>query len=190
MNPDADMPYLLPPAADESTFTAEGKPIIGMIHVGALPGTPGSVQSVAEIVEQAIQAVLFQAQQKHINIHSTLAEGLPKIQADVEKTSWVLINLLTNAIKYSPEESGIEVSACRKKDTIEFVVKDQGKGIDEKYLPRIFERYFKVPGTHDRNGTGLGLSISKEFIEAQGGRIWVNSRLGEGSQFGFTFSAA
>ena len=156
----------------------------GKIQLKLQPASP------AEIVEQAIQAVLFQAQQKRINIHSTLADNLPKIQADVEKTSWVLINLLTNAIKYSPEESGIEVSACRKKDTIEFVVKDQGRGIDEKYLPRIFERYFKVPGTHDRNGTGLGLSISKEFIEAQGGRIWVNSRLGEGSQFGFTFSAA
>ena len=52
------------------------------------------------------------------------------------------------------------------------------------------QRYFKVPGTHDRNGTGLGLSISKEFIEAQGGHIWVSSQLGEGSQFGFNLTAA
>lgn len=154
----------------------------GKIQLKLQPASP------ADIVEQAIQAVTFQAQQKHINIRPILSDNLPKIQADVEKTSWVLINLLTNAIKYSPEESGVEVSACRKKDTVEFVVKDQGRGIDEKYLPRIFDRFFKVPGTHDRNGTGLGLSISKEFIEAQGGRIWVSSRLGEGSQFGFTFS--
>lgn len=153
----------------------------GKIQLKLQPASP------ADIVEQAIQAVTFQAQQKHINIHPIFSDDLPKIQADVEKTSWVLINLLTNAIKYSPEESGVEVSACRKKDTVEFVVKDQGRGIDEKYLPRIFDRFFKVPGTHDRNGTGLGLSISKEFIEAQGGRIWVSSRLGEGSQFGFTF---
>jgi signal transduction histidine kinase len=73
---------------------------------------------------------------------------------------------------------------------VEFLVTDHGKGIDEKYLPRIFERYFKVPGTHDRIGTGLGLSISKEFIEAQGGRIWVSSQLGEGSRFGFRLTAA
>jgi len=155
----------------------------GQIQLKLQPASP------AEIVDQAIQAVSFQAQQKQIRIHTSGGANLPRIQADVEKTSWVLINFLTNAIKYSPEGSGIEVSACRKKDTVEFVVADQGRGIDEKYLPRIFDRYFKVPGTHDRNGTGLGLSISKEFIEAQGGHIWVHSRLGEGSRFGFTFSA-
>ncbi|HMI64315.1 MAG TPA: sensor histidine kinase, partial [Puia sp.] len=88
----------------------------------------------------------------------------------------------------SPEDSGIEVVASRKNNKVEFVVRDHGRGIDAKYLPRIFERYFKVPGTHDRNGTGLGLSISKEFIEAQGGQIWVGSLLGEGSQFGFAFT--
>jgi PAS domain S-box-containing protein len=153
----------------------------GQIQLKLQPASP------EEIVGQAIQAVSFQAQQKHIQIHTSLTENLPRIQADVEKTSWVLINFLTNAIKFSPEESRIEVSACRMKNTVEFVVKDQGRGIDEKYVPRIFDRYFKVPGTHDRNGTGLGLSISKEFIEAQGGQIWVNSRLGEGSRFGFTF---
>lgn len=142
------------------------------------------------IVDQAVQAVMFQAQQKGIRIQSTVAGDLPMIQADVEKTSWVLINFLTNAIKFSPEASGVEIAAYRSRDKVEFMVKDHGRGIDEKYLPRIFERYFKVPGTHDRNGTGLGLSISKEFIEAQGGHIWVNSRLGEGSQFGFTLTAA
>jgi PAS domain S-box-containing protein len=156
----------------------------GNIQLKLQPASP------VMIVDQAVQAVLFQAQQKRIHIQTTVGENLPLIQADVEKTSWVLINFLTNAIKYSPEESGVEVAAFRKSDTIEFIVKDQGRGIDEKYLPRIFDRYFKVPGTHDRNGTGLGLSISKEFIEAQGGRIWVNSQLGEGSSFGFSFSTA
>jgi PAS domain S-box-containing protein len=142
------------------------------------------------IVGQAIQAVQFQAQQKHVSINAAIADNLPFIQADVEKTSWVLINFLTNAIKYSPEGSPVEVAAFRKNDKIEFVVTDHGNGIDEKYVPRIFDRYFKVPGTHDRNGTGLGLSISKEFIEAQGGHIWVDSRIGEGSKFGFAFKQA
>ena len=143
-----------------------------------------------KIVDQAIQAVSFQAQQKGIRIDSRVTEGLPLIQADVEKTSWVLINFLTNAIKFSPDQSIIEVSADRRSDKVEFLVTDHGRGIDEKYLPRIFERYFQVPGTHDRNGTGLGLSISKEFIEAQGGRIWASSQLGAGSRFGFTLTAA
>ena len=156
----------------------------GNIQLKLQPASP------LTIVDQAVQAVQFQAQQKHIQIQTRVAENLPFIQADLEKTSWVLINFLTNAIKYSPEDSGIEVTAFRESNKIEFIVKDQGRGIDEKYLPRIFDRYFKVPGTHDRNGTGLGLSISKEFIEAQGGHIWVTSRVGEGSSFGFTFGAA
>lgn len=142
------------------------------------------------IVNQAIQAVQFQAQQKHVQIKANIAQDLPRIQADVEKTSWVLINFLTNAIKYSPEGAGIEVYAIIKDGKVEFLVKDHGNGIEEKYLPKIFDRYFKVPGSHDHNGTGLGLSISKEFIEAQGGCIWVDSRLGEGSQFGFAFIPA
>jgi PAS domain S-box-containing protein len=156
----------------------------GNIQLKLQPADP------VKIVEQAIQAVASQAQQKGIRIRARLAEDLPLIQADIEKTSWVLINFLTNAIKFSPDQSGVEVEAYQLKDEVEFKVTDRGRGIDEKYLPRIFERYFKVPGTHDRSGTGLGLSISKEFIEAQGGRIWATSQLGAGSQFGFALPAA
>lgn len=105
--------------------------------------------------------------------------------ADAEKTSWVLINFLTNAIKYSDESTVIEISAHQHNNTIEFAVSDKGKGIDEKYLPKIFDRYFKVPGTQEKGGTGLGLSISKEFIEAQNGHIWASSKPGEGSRFCF-----
>lgn len=156
----------------------------GNIQLKLQSANPGT------IVEQAIRAVSFQAQQKQVHIRAAIPEGLPPIHADVEKTSWVLINFLTNAIKYSTERSDIEVEASQKDGKVEFMVSDHGKGIDEKYLPRIFDRYFQVPGTHDRDGTGLGLSISKEFIEAQGGHIWVDSRIGEGSRFGFTFSRA
>jgi PAS domain S-box-containing protein len=155
----------------------------GNIQLKLQPASP------VTIVDHAVQAVLFQAQQKHVQIKMKIADNLPSIQADLEKTSWVLINFLTNAIKYSPEDADIEVTACLQRNKVEFIVKDQGRGIDEKYLPRIFDRYFKVPGSHDRNGTGLGLSISKEFIEAQGGKIWVTSQLGEGSSFGFAFNA-
>ncbi len=139
------------------------------------------------IIDQALQAVSLQAQQKRIQLHLQVEEKLPLINADAEKTSWVLINFLTNAIKYSPEEAVIEVKAFTNKSRVLFTVLDHGKGIEEKYLPRIFDRYFKVPGTHERSGTGLGLAISKEFIEAQGGRIEVSSIPGEGSMFGFDF---
>jgi PAS domain S-box-containing protein len=142
------------------------------------------------IVDQAVQAVQFQMQQKNIRLDLHLDEALPLINADTEKSTWVLINFLTNAIKFSPEGSTITVSVGRKGNAVEFLVLDHGKGIDEKYLPKIFDRYFKVPGTNDRGGTGLGLAISKEFIEAQGGTIWAQSQVGEGSRFGFAFKAA
>jgi signal transduction histidine kinase len=100
----------------------------------------------------------------------------------------VLINLLTNAIKYSPEGGLIEIDVTAADDLVLFSVKDFGRGIDEKYLPRIFDRYFRIPGS-EKSGTGLGLAISKEFIEAQGGQIWVKSSLGAGAEFGFALRA-
>ena len=93
------------------------------------------------------------------------------------------------AIKYSPENAAIGISVFQKNNSVEFTVKDFGNGIDEKYLPKIFDRYYKVPGTHERSGTGLGLAISREFIEAQHGAIWAKSIIGEGSIFGFSLAA-
>ena len=115
---------------------------------------------------------------------------LPNILADAEKSTWVLINFLTNAIKFSSEKNEIDVTVSKKEDTVAFTVLDHGKGIDERYLPKIFDRYFKVPGTHERDGSGLGLAISKEFIEAQEGNIWVQSEVGTGSTFGFSLKIA
>ena len=73
---------------------------------------------------------------------------------------------------------------------VEFSVRDYGKGIEKEHQSRIFDRYFKVPGAHEKTGTGLGLAISKDFIEAQGGHIWVESQMGEGSIFSFTLPIA
>ncbi len=143
--------------------------------------------AVVSIVDDALDAVQIQARQKNITVKTNIPPVTPMIRADKEKTTWVLINLLTNAIKYSFESSVIEISVTSQNDRVEISVKDHGRGIDEKYLPRVFDRYFKVPGSLERSRTGLGLAISKEFIEAQGGKISVQSRLGEGSEFGFSF---
>jgi signal transduction histidine kinase len=145
--------------------------------------------SANEIVEQALQAVQFQAQQKNIQIKTHFAEHLQQLNADSEKTTWVLINYLTNAIKYSSALSFIEIDITQDNKSIKFTVKDYGRGIDQKYLPKIFDRYFKVPDTQERSGTGLGLAISRQFIEAQGGGVWVESTPGEGSLFGFWLNA-
>lgn len=156
----------------------------GNIQLKLQPANP------AEIIQQAVEAIQFKVQQKKITIKTVYSEKLPLVYADIEKTSWVLINLLTNAIKYSPESSSIELEVGVTGNQVAFAVQDHGKGIDEKYLPKLFERYFKVPGTQDRTGTGLGLAISKEFIEAQGGSIIVQSEIGAGTRFSFLLNIA
>lgn len=141
------------------------------------------------IIQQAIEAVQFKAQQKQVTLKVNADINLPMVNADQEKTAWVLINFLTNAIKYSPENGTVEVNLSLKNNLVEFTVKDFGKGIEEKYLPKIFDRYFKVPGS-SKTGTGLGLAISKEFIEGQAGTIGVQSEIGTGSSFSFLLNIA
>ena len=137
-----------------------------------------------DILNYAIEAVKVQAEQKQIHIKIDTPEDLPKVKADKEKTAWVLINFLTNAIRFSPENEVIVIAIFKKDNQVCFSVKDNGKGIETKYISKIFDRYFQVPGTI-KSGTGLGLAISKEFIQAQGGTIHVESKYGVGSTFYF-----
>ena len=142
------------------------------------------------IVNYAVQAIKSLADQKELTIAINCPDTLPNVMADLDKTTWVLINLLSNAVKYSPTKSTINLDVKKSKNNIiEFSVKDSGQGIDEKYLARIFERYFRIPGAAaDKTGTGLGLAIAKDFIEAQGGTIGVESEAGEGSRFYFSLN--
>jgi PAS domain S-box-containing protein len=137
-----------------------------------------------EIINYAIEAVKVQAEQKQIILVIETEQNLPFIKADSEKTAWVLINFLTNAITYSTENSKIIVKLKNENKQVVFQVIDTGKGIDSRYKTKIFDKYFQVPGSH-KSGTGLGLAISKEFIEAQNGIIGVDSELGLGSTFYF-----
>jgi len=137
------------------------------------------------LLRRAVESVQNVAKEKNISIKKDLEENLPPIKADADKTVWVLNNFLTNAIRYSPNDSNIIVDVARKNNTVQFGVKDFGKGIAPEYKDRIFDRYFRIPGT--KEGTGLGLAICKEFIEAQGGKIWIESDPGSGSRFSFSF---
>ncbi|MER3464421.1 MAG: PAS domain-containing sensor histidine kinase [Chitinophagaceae bacterium] len=136
------------------------------------------------IVESAIKTVSSAAKEKYIELIVKHDNPLPEIEADAEKTTWVLNNFLTNAIKHSPFNSQIEISISRVNASLLFAVKDNGPGIAKEYQHRLFERYFRVPGSKSK-GTGLGLAISKDFIEAQGGKIWVESEIGQGAKFCF-----
>ena len=139
-----------------------------------------------QIIDYAIKAIKFEADQKGLIIEQSVPEYIPDIQADVEKTAWVMINFLTNAIRYSSAKSKLLVNVKRKGAMVEFSVKDFGKGIDDQYKERLFERYFQVPTDgQNKSGTGLGLAISKEFILAQGGDIGMESEVGVGSRFYF-----
>lgn len=137
-----------------------------------------------DIVKYATEAVKIQAEQKQIELVIDTENNLSDVKADSEKTSWVLINFLTNAIRYSSENSKIVVRLKTEKNQIVFQVIDKGKGIDSRYKLKVFDKYFQIPGSH-KSGTGLGLAISKEFIEAQNGTIGVESELGLGSTFYF-----
>ncbi|HTI60093.1 HAMP domain-containing sensor histidine kinase [Mucilaginibacter sp.] len=144
------------------------------------------------IVDYAVKAVKFTGEQKQVSISVQCDDSLPEVRADLDKTTWVLINLLSNAIKYSHEKSVVDLVVKKVKNgDVEFSVTDHGQGIEHQYLSRIFERYFKVPGSKaEQTGTGLGLAIAKDFIEAQSGKIGVESDLGEGSRFYFTLKKA
>jgi PAS domain S-box-containing protein len=146
-----------------------------------------TIQSVSpyQIIENSINAVNITAKERAIRLDQKMEPGLPNIQADLDKISWVLNNFLTNALRYSPEGGTVVVSLKQTDSYISFAVSDHGPGIDPIYTDRIFERYFQVPGRSDKKGSGIGLAICKEFIEAMGGKTWVKSQLGEGSTFGF-----
>lgn len=138
------------------------------------------------IVRYALDTVQKQAEGRQVNIRTTPAPGSPMILADAEKSAWVLVNLLTNAIRYSPPGGEIELDvALTGTGTLRFSVRDHGKGIDPAFAGKVFERFFQVPGSEDGKGSGLGLAIAKEFIEAQGGTIGVDSAPGKGSRFWF-----
>ena len=148
----------------------------GKIQLNIMPG------DLKEIIQYAININKPLADQRNIAFLEDYPAELPEVIIDKEKTAWVLTNLLSNAIHYSYDNSWIRISILQTGSRVKISVIDSGQGIDPQYKNKIFDRYFRVPGTN-KEGTGLGLAISKEFIEAQGGQITVDSKVGAGSTF-------
>ena len=152
------------------------------VEAGKLQMMPKITKPI-ELIEYAIKANQVQADKFNIQIEVDYPqEKIPKLFVDSEKIAWVLTNLLSNAIRYSKENGRVVIGVRHKKEYIELYVQDFGKGIDPRYHQSIFDRYFRVPGTKVQ-GSGLGLSISKDFVEAHGGTLTVQSELGKGSCF-------
>jgi len=130
--------------------------------------------------------------EKAISLRVDAAQDLPKALADEQRLSQVLVNLLDNAIKYTPHGGAITVSISLEDKFIQVSISDTGIGIPAQDLPRIFERFYRVDKARSRElgGTGLGLSIVRHIIQAHSGQVWVQSELGRGSTFSFTVPAA
>jgi signal transduction histidine kinase len=125
-----------------------------------------------------------------VELKTDLPGDLPDVWADTVHIGHVFANLLFNALKYTDSGGAITVSAQADEEKVRFSVSDTGKGIPGQYLPRVFDRFFRVPGQEEESGIGLGLSIVKDIVEAHGGAVSVESRTGEGSTFTFTLPRA
>ena len=137
-----------------------------------------------EVVIRALDNVKTFIAEKHLEVIQHIEPELPSIKMDLPKTTAVLVNFLTNAVRYTPVGEAIEINVLRQNGSIKFYVKDHGPGISAEEQKKLFQPYRRASGDKT-TGTGLGLAISKEFVEAQGGRIWVESKVGVGSKFGF-----
>ena len=144
--------------------------------------------SVSQFVESCIETTQRPAAEKDLRISVNLPQHLPDIAADRRRLAEVLQNLLDNAMQYTPAGGQIMVSASANGTEVIFTVSDTGIGIPRADQSRIFERFYRVDVARSREvgGTGLGLSIAKHLVEVHGGRIWVESEVGQGSQFHFT----
>jgi two-component system phosphate regulon sensor histidine kinase PhoR len=144
--------------------------------------------SASQFVEGCIETTQRPAAEKDLRISVNLQQPLPDIAADRRRLAEVLQNLLDNAMQYTPSGGQIMVSASANDAEVTFTVSDTGIGIPRADQSRIFERFYRVDVARSREvgGTGLGLSIAKHLVEVHGGRIWVESEVGQGSQFHFT----
>ena len=144
--------------------------------------------SVSQFVESCVETAKRPAAEKDLRLSVNLQERLPDIAADRRRLAEVLQNLLDNAIQYTPPGGQIMISASADATEVTFTVSDTGIGIPQADQPRIFERFYRVDAARSREvgGTGLGLAIAKHLVEVHGGRLWVESEIGQGSQFYFT----
>lgn len=145
----------------------------------------------ADLIRSTLKGCLKQASDKSITISSDLPETLPGVMGDRDRLEQVVVNLLDNAIKYTPAGGEVSISAADLGGEVRVDVTDTGIGIPEDDISRIFERFYRVDKARSRalGGTGLGLAIVKHIIQGHNGRLEVRSTLGKGSTFSFFMAA-
>ena len=146
--------------------------------------------AVSNLVQTTVKRLSPQATAKRIALRSELPAELPPVQADQDRITQVLVNLVANAIQYTLEGGEVIISAASHADEVHVSVRDTGIGISPEHLPNLFTRFYRVDKSRSRNsggGSGIGLTITRHLVEAHGGRIWAESA-GEGQGTTFTFS--
>ncbi len=143
---------------------------------------------VTQLVESCYETAQRRATERGLKLSLQLPAQVPDVAGDARRLQEVLQNLLDNAIQYTLPDGKIVLSAEAKSEEVVLTVADTGIGIPQSDQPRIFERFYRVDAARSReaSGTGLGLAIAKHLIEAHGGRLWVESEIGVGSQFHFS----
>ncbi|HEY4387825.1 MAG TPA: ATP-binding protein [Ktedonobacteraceae bacterium] len=144
-----------------------------------------------DVITRAINAIVLQASSKKIALLVNIASDLPLVEADAQRVGQIMRNLLTNAIKYTPEQGEIRVSAQMVQDEVQVYVRDNGMGIAAEHLPYVFKHFYRADNSRAREtgGSGLGLAIVEQLVRAHGGRVTVESRVGQGTCFLFTLPA-
>jgi signal transduction histidine kinase len=149
-------------------------------------------EDIANVVKQAVTSWQPKVAAKEISLSLDLPDNLPLVNIDRQRVNEVLHNLLENAVAHTRKGGTINVAAAKRGDWVEISVSDTGEGIPAEDLPNIFERFYRVDRSRARatGGSGLGLTIAKRLVEAHGGKITVQSKLGKGSCFSFTLPIA
>jgi PAS domain S-box-containing protein len=143
----------------------------------------------AVLLDEAISSIEIQLKKKLLNLEKNFVQNIYFVLCDHERALQIIVNLLDNAIKFTPDRGIIKISAKRSGNAIEFSITDTGPGISQDQLPHVFDRYWQADRS-SRKGAGLGLSIVLELVKVHGGKIWVESQIGQGSTFFFTLPAA
>ena len=139
-----------------------------------------------DLLNSASRRMQVQAERANIELRVECADDLPKVEVDSQRLEQVLVNLIHNAVKFTRPGGQVILCADPAPGEVRFAVQDTGVGIPDDEVSRIFERFYRVDKSRTGSGTGLGLSIAKHIVEAHGGRIWAESKEGQGSTFYFT----
>jgi len=145
---------------------------------------------IRELLEKVVTVFRTQSEEKALNLSLDVPGELPNVKADDNKITWVLTNLISNALRYTPSGGHITLSAESFAPYLQISVNDDGPGIPYEYQSKIFDKFVQVKSDKAVGGSGLGLAICKEIVRAHGGTIWVDSVPGGGSRFTFTLPVA